>query len=235
MQLAEVMSTLESLGTEQTRKVMSKHGLPPGSFGVLVADLKKVGKTIKGDQALALQLFATGNGDAQYLAGLVADGRKMTREQLDAWALGASWSMISEYSVAWVASESPFGRDAAVAWIESPVERVGSAGWATYGSWVSTRPDHELDLNEISSLLDRVASSVHTAPNRVRYCMNGFVIAVGAYVEPLLAKAKSVAAQVGKVKVDLGGTACKVPLASEYIAKVEGMGRVGKKRKEAKC
>ena len=74
-----------------------------------------------------------------------------------------------------------------------------------------------------------------TAPNKVRYVMNQFVIAVGAYVKPLLAEAKKAAQAIGTVSVDMGDTACKVPDASEYIAKIEAMGRVGKKRKTVRC
>ena len=48
-------------------------------------------------------------------------------------------------------------------------------------------------------------------------------------------QAKAAAKKIGKVEVDMGDTACKVPLATEYIAKVEKMGRVGKKRKTMKC
>jgi hypothetical protein len=33
----------------------------------------------------------------------------------------------------------------------------------------------------------------------------------------------------------MNGTSCKVPLATEYIAKVEEAGRTGKKRKTVKC
>ena len=33
----------------------------------------------------------------------------------------------------------------------------------------------------------------------------------------------------------MGITACKVPLATEYVAKIEAAGRIGKKRKTAKC
>ena len=65
--------------------------------------------------------------------------------------------------------------------------------------------------------------------------MNGFVIAVGTYVKPLLKQAKATAKKIGKVDVQMGETSCKVPLATEYIAKVEKMGRVGKKRKTMKC
>ena len=37
------------------------------------------------------------------------------------------------------------------------------------------------------------------------------------------------------VSVDMGGTACKVPFAPEYIAKVIERGNLGKKRKAARC
>jgi hypothetical protein len=65
--------------------------------------------------------------------------------------------------------------------------------------------------------------------------MNGFVIAVGTYVEPLTAFALEVGAKIGRVSVDMGGTACKVPFAPDYIKKVQQRGSIGKKRKTAKC
>ena len=65
--------------------------------------------------------------------------------------------------------------------------------------------------------------------------MNAFVIAVGSYVKPLTKKAKQIAKKIGQVEVDMGDTACKVPLATEYIAKVEKAGRLGKKRSTVKC
>jgi hypothetical protein len=65
--------------------------------------------------------------------------------------------------------------------------------------------------------------------------MNGFVIAVGAYVLPLSTQAKATAKTLGKVDVDMHGTSCKVPLATDYIAKIEQSGRAGKKRKTIKC
>ena len=61
------------------------------------------------------------------------------------------------------------------------------------------------------------------------------MISVGTYVKPLLKPAKAAAKKIGTVSVDMGTTSCKVPLATDYIAKVEKAGRVGKKRKTAKC
>jgi len=83
--------------------------------------------------------------------------------------------------------------------------------------------------------LDRIAKQIDKSSNRVRYTMNGFVIFVGSYVKPLLKQAKATAKKIGVVKCDMGDTACRVPLATSYIEKIEAAGRVGKKRNTIKC
>ncbi len=65
--------------------------------------------------------------------------------------------------------------------------------------------------------------------------MNCFVIAVGSYVRPLTAAALTVASKIGKVHVDMGDTECKVPDAAPTIQHIKKLGRLGKKRKMARC
>ena len=234
---ASILADLKSKGKESARKIYSRHGMAADRiYGVSVADMKTIAKTLKKQQALALELYATGIMDAMYLAGMVANGAQMTREQLNAWAEGAaSMQMISEYTVPWVAVENPHGRELALQWIKSPKEHVATAGWCTLPGLVATQPDSALDLKEIESLLKTVEKGIPAAQNRVRYTMNGFVIAVGSYVKPLLKQAKAAARQVGAVTVDVGDTACKVPLATAYIEKLEAAGRTGQKRKTIRC
>ncbi len=92
-----------------------------------------------------------------------------------------------------------------------------------------------MDLAETKGLLKRVEKEIDASSNRVKYTMDGFVIAVAAYVTPVLKQAKATAKKLGKVEVDMGDTACKIPLALEYIEKLEKAGRVGKKRKTTRC
>jgi len=67
-------------------RFIARHGMATDNmYGVSIADLKVISKKIKGDQRLALGLFATGNVDAMYLAGMVADGSKMSTRELQAW------------------------------------------------------------------------------------------------------------------------------------------------------
>jgi 3-methyladenine DNA glycosylase AlkD len=102
--LQSVVDNLKSKGSEKTRITYVRHGMPADRvYGVSVADLKSIVKTIKGQQALACEQYATGMMDAMYLAGIMADGAQMTRKQLQSWADGASsMSMISEHTVPWV-------------------------------------------------------------------------------------------------------------------------------------
>jgi hypothetical protein len=84
-------------------------------------------------------------------------------------------------------------------------------------------------------LLNRVQNTIHQVPNRMRFTMNGFIIAVGCYMKELSEHALEVAGHIGKVQVNMGETACKVQLATYYIQKVVEKGRLGKKRKMARC
>ena len=233
--LPKVLAELEKLGSPAIKKVLVNHGAREPVFGVKVEHLKKIQKRIKADHELALALYDTGIYDAMYLAGLVTDPPRMTKAQLQKWVKGAYCYAFSCYTVAWVAAESRFGFALARQWIDSPKEQIAAAGWSTWSSLLSIKPDEELDRAEVEKLLDRVQKEIHTAPNRVRYTMNGFVIAVGTFVPVLAAKAKAVGKAIGAVQVDRGGTSCRVPDAVAYLEKVEKMGRQGKIRATARC
>jgi 3-methyladenine DNA glycosylase AlkD len=232
------MTRLKKLGKERHRKTFIRHGAPEDpekNYGVPIGDLKPIQKKIKKDYALAKELFATGNSDAQYLAGLIADETRMTKADLNRWAREAAWNMIANSAVGGVAADSPHGVALATKWIDAKQEQIAMTGWTTLSGCAAVRPDDDLDLELIARLLNRVVGEIHGERNRVKDAMNMFVISVGCYVAPLKDKALAAAKKIGKVEVDVGDTACKTHLAADYIRKVETMGRVGKKRKSARC
>lgn len=235
MTAEEVIEELRGYASQTTKMTHMRHGAIEPLFGVKVEDLKKIQKRVKVDHALALELYDSGISDAMYLAGLIADDAKMTKKDLQKWAKNANWSMLREYTVAWVAAGSKFGLDLALEWIESKQEGVATVGWSTLSHVVALKPDDELDSDQWKALLKRVETTIHQQPNRVKYVMNNFVISVASYVLPLNSVAKATAKAIGKVSVDVGDTWCKVPLAIEYIEKVESKGKLGVKRKTVKC
>ena len=231
----EIVKQLKPLGKDSYKKVLFNHGVKEPLFGVKIEDLKKIQKKVKKDYQLALDLYDTGIYDAMYLAGLIADDLKMTKRDLQHWAASANCAAVSEYTVAWVAAESMHGRELALEWIESKKESVASSGWATLSGLAAIKDDAELDPAELKQLLQRVQKTIHQQPNRVRSVMNGFVIAVGSYVQALTDAALQIGAKIGPVWVDVGATACKVPYAPDYIQKAQKRGAIGKKRKTTKC
>ena len=235
MNVEEIMETLASLSSEQTKKTFMNHGANGSVFGVKVGDLKKLVKYVKKDQELALALYETGNSDAMYLAGLSVNPKLMTKETLKQWVEKANWYLLAEYTVAGVAAESPYALELAREWMDADEEMIAVAGWSTYANYLSITPDEKLNLEEIRGLLHRAEVTIHQEKNRVRYCVNGFVISVGAYVTALHDEAIKTAEAIGKVHVNMGNTACKVPLALPYIKKMEDRNKIGVKRKTCIC
>lgn len=235
MTAEEILHELQQMGSEQTKKTLARHGAPEPFFGVKVGDMKTLVKHIKKNHDLSLSLYETGNSDAMYLAGLIADEKKISKSDLQRWAENAPWYMISEYTVAWVAAESPHGWELALEWIESDRENVASTGWATLSNLCLIRPDNQLYLEHLKKLLDRVVATLPQALNRVRYTMNGFVMACGISVVPLHDYAIETAEKLGEVHVNVGDTACQVPLAAKYIQNAEEKGKIGYKKKVARC
>ena len=233
--LKTILNELSKLGTPSVKAIHLKHGAKGELYGVKIGDMKPIVKRIRKNYELANALYDTGNSDAMYLAGLIGDETKMTKADLQRWAEQSTWHMISEYTVPFVAAESPYGWEMALQWIESGTEKIAASGWATLSSICSIYVDEDLDLKQLQKLLLKVEKEIHQSPDRVRSTMNQFVVSVGTYVETLYDKAFETAKKVGPVEIFTGDTACKITLATSALLKVKEAGRVGKKRKTARC
>ena len=88
MTAKEILAELKLLGSDSYKRVVFNHGVKEPCFGVKVSDLQKIQKRIKKDHQLALDLYDTGNYDAMYLAGLIADDAQMTKKVLPILELG---------------------------------------------------------------------------------------------------------------------------------------------------
>jgi len=65
--------------------------------------------------------------------------------------------------------------------------------------------------------------------------MNAFLISCGTYIASLGDKAITTARHIGRVEVDMGDTACKVPDAESYILKARRGAPIAPKRKTVRC
>ncbi len=235
MNAQAILDELRPLGAASYKKVMLNHGIREPFFGVKISELQKIRKRIKKDYQLALDLYETGNYDAMYLAGLIADDERMTKADLRDWARKAYCRALAGVTVAWVTAGGRHGWELGLEWIDSQKELIACAGWATLASIVSIKEDAALDLAHLERLLHRVQKEMPKVRDAVRYQMNGFLISAAICVRPLTATALEIGKAIGPVAVDMGKTSCEVPFAPDAICKAQERGTIGKKRKSAKC
>lgn len=145
MNAAEILTGLEAIGSESCRRIYKNHGAKEPLFGVKVQDLKGLQKKLKTNHPLTLELYGTGNADAQYLAGLIAEEQQITAPDLRRWAAQASWYMVSEYTLARLAAESVHGWQLAAEWIAAPEPHLQATGWYTLCSLLSITPGDQLE------------------------------------------------------------------------------------------
>ncbi|TCP69079.1 DNA alkylation repair enzyme [Baia soyae] len=230
-----VMQELEALSKERMKKIYISNGAHEPLFGVTTGEMKPLAKKIKKNQPLADQLYATGNYDAMYFAGVIADPMIMTEEHFERWMDGAYFYMLSDFVVAVTLSEADIAQAVADKWINSGDELRMSAGWSCYCWLLGNRPDREFSTSKIADMLEQVDMTIHHSPDRTKISMNNFVYTVGLSYIPLHDKAIEIAQNIGSVEIMKGTKKSSLSLVSERIQKEIDKGRIGFKRKYVRC
>ena len=216
MTLSEAMASLKSMGTEQNRKVYARHGASADTFGVSFANLAKLRKEIGIDNALARQLWETGNSDARILATMIADPSAASAKELDAMVKSIRYYVLADAFSGFVA-KTPHALSKLKKWIPSAHDFTSQCGFDI----LSLAALHHQDLPDafFEEHLVMIEKSIHNRKNRTRHAMNNAVIAIGLRNPKLRKLAIAAAKRIGKVEVDHGETGCKTPDAVAYIKK----------------
>jgi len=232
MTLNEVMKELESLGTEQTRKIYRNHGADIEQYGVSVANIKKIAKKLNGMHELGIELLLSGNVDAIYLSQYVVNPEYVTSKELELVIDQTNYYMLLDNVVApLIARNNKLVDELLYPYLESGNDRKKQVGYTVYSMILGSFDDDLIDYNHVKRTIEYIKQNIHDSENRVRYSMNNFLISAGAANEDITELSKIAAKHIGKVSVHMGKTSCKVPDAVAYIEKIEHMGYIGKKRK----
>lgn len=230
-----VMQELEALGKERTKKMYISNGAQEPLFGVATGAMKPIAKKIKINQPLAEELYATGNYDAMYFAGIIADPKAMTESDFDRWIDAAYFYMLSDYVVAVTLAEADIAQEVADKWIASGEELKMSAGWSCYCWLLGNRKDSEFSESKLSNMLEMVEKTIRDSPERTKSAMNNFMYTVGISYLPLHEKAVETAKAVGQVEVKRDKKKSSFLNASVNIQKEVDRGKLGFKRKYVRC
>ena len=235
MDIQVVMEELEALGKERMKKIYISNGAHEPLFGVATGAMKPIAKKIKINQPLAEELYATGNYDAMYFAGIIADPKGMTESDFERWIDGAYFYMLSDNVVAVTLAEADIAQDVADKWIASGEELRMSAGWSCYCWLLGNRKDAEFSESKLAQMLEVVEQTINDSPERTKSSMMNFIYTVGISYLPLHEKAVETAKAVGTIEIKREKKKSSFVNAYENIQKEVDRGRLGFKRKYVRC
>ncbi|CAM3904003.1 DNA alkylation repair protein [Cohnella lubricantis] len=235
MNLESLMQELEALGKDRLKKMYLSNGAREPLFGVATGEMKPLFRRIKINQPLAEQLYATGNYDAMYFAGIIADPKAMTEADYDRWMDAAYFYMLSDYVVAVTLAEADIAQQVADKWIASGEELRMSGGWSCYCWLLGSRPDSEFEESKLARMLDQVRHTIHAAPERAIYAMSNFIYTVATSYVPLHDQAVELAKELSPIEVQKDKPKGKLLNPLENINKAIARGQIGFKRRHVRC
>jgi 3-methyladenine DNA glycosylase AlkD len=126
-----VVDELRSTADPSRRPGMARVGINVDrALGVSIPDLRRLGRRYRPDHELALDLWRSDIHEARILASMVDDPAQVTRDQMEAWALGFdSWDLCDQVTGN-LFDRTSFAATVARAWTKRPEEFVKRAGFA---------------------------------------------------------------------------------------------------------
>lgn len=230
MTLKETMAKLEAMGDEKRRAHNAKPwpGNPAGAaklkqFGVAMGDIRALAKKIKTNHALAMQLWKTGNIDAQLLAILLMKPKELTAKDLDNMVRTARFAWLAEWLSSYILKEQPPAdkEKLRIKWMEDDDGWAARAGWNLMASKIA-KDAKGLDL---PALLDRIESEMPDAPPETQWTMNASLAAIGIHHAKLRKRAIAIGEKLGIYRdypVSKGCTSPFAPIWINAMAKRQG-------------
>ncbi len=171
----EALSRLEALGNDEVRARNVKNGAGENQFGVKLGDIRTLAKEIGKDPELAAALWQTGNSDAQLLAVLLLNPRRLPLDELDRMVRTVSWTRVADWLNAYLVRKHPRSEELRIKWLAADDPMVARSGWDLTSYRVAKSPEG-LDLD---ALLDRIEADLASAEPAAQWTMNTTLAEIG--------------------------------------------------------
>jgi 3-methyladenine DNA glycosylase AlkD len=213
MTLEETLSLLESLGSENMREFNAKHGAGANQFGLKMGDIRTVAKKTKADHSLALELWRTGNIDARFLATLIIDPKKLSKEELTGMVKSERYTHVADWLYSYVIKVYPDTEPLRKEWTESDNVMCARAGWSLTSGCVTRNPD----VLDIPAILNRLESEMANSAPEVQWTMNSTLANIGIRFPEYRARALSIGEKLGIYRDYPVSKGCTSPFAPIWI------------------
>ena len=187
MTLNETLKQLKALGNAKVRAQNTKSGAGDNQFGVSLGDIRALAKKIRTDHPLALSLWDTGNVDAQFLATLLIQPKKLSAEEMDRMVRSLTFVRVADWLISYVVRQHPDKEALRRDWMAADDRWAARAGWDLTAERIAKSPEG-LDL---PALLARIESEMASAEPEVQWTMNNTLAAIGIHFPKHRKRARS--------------------------------------------
>lgn len=198
MNIDEVMSRLESLSDPDAVAGMARYGIKPErALGISIPKLRKLAGELRGDHALALELWASGVHEARILAGMVDDPALVSERQMEEWTSDFdSWDLCDQVcmNLYWL---TPYAYDKCFEWSEREEEFVRRAAFALMARIAWT--DRKATDAEIEKFLPLIVRAATDERNFVKKAVNWALRQIGKRDLPLNKRAIETALEIQRM------------------------------------
>jgi 3-methyladenine DNA glycosylase AlkD len=223
MSLGEVMAELEKYGSEKMRAFYTRYGAGEYQFGVKMGDIRIVANALKRNHPLALELWATGNSDAQVLATFLMAPKQLDEDELDEMARPITYHRPLDELACRVVVLTPHVRPLRERWWNDPSEVLARAGWHLLVWEVGKGGAKGLDLD---ALLTKIEAEMKAAPVRKQETMNRCLVEIGIKHRELAARCIALGEKIGDMPSLKYTKGCISSYAPDWIRSVINPGSV---------
>lgn len=213
MTLDETLQQLEVLGNGAMRAQNAKSGAGDNQFGVRLGDIRMLAKRIRTDHQLALSLWETGNVEAQFLATLLIQPKKLPAGEIDRMARSVAFVRVADWLNAYVVRKHPDKEALRRDWMAADNRWAARAGWDLTAERVAKNPDG-LDL---PAVLSRIESEMDGAEPEVQWTMNNTLAAIGIHHPEHRRRAIRIGEKLGVYRDYPVSKGCTSPFAPIWI------------------
>ena len=213
MILKEILKELESLGDAKVRAHNTKYGAGKNQFGVKMGDIRALAKKLKTNHELALELWKTGNIDAQFLAILLMKPKSLSAGEMDRMVRSVTFVHVADWLISYVVKQHPDKESLRQEWMTTKDKMAARAGWSLTAERIAKSPEG-IDL---TALLDRIESEMATAASEVQWTMNGALAETGIHHPKHRKRALAIGEKLGIYRDFPCSKGCTSPFAPIWI------------------
>lgn len=229
MTLKEVLAELKSLGNPSTFKVHKKAGADDNMYGVKMGDIRKIAAKIKSDDALALELWSTGNLDARLLAVLLFKPKNISRQQLDRMVREASFPWLADWLFSNIIRNHADNEALRQEWMHDADPWAARAGWSLTSSRINKGEEGVSGKGsvgaegkgsakvDVKALLERIELEMAQAHPATQWTMNNVLAGIGIHFPEYRKRALAIGERLGVYRDYPVSKGCTSPFAPIWI------------------